>query len=435
MEQWKEYKLGDICRKVCSGGTPSSKRSEYYDGDIPWLNTKEINFNRIYKTEKCITEEGLKNSSAKWIEANSVIVAMYGATAGKSAITKIPLTTNQACCNLTINSDVADYRYVYYFLCHKFYKLASLANGGAQQNLNAQIIKDFSINLPSLTEQMRIADVLSSLDDKIEVNMRINDNFHLKLLLEALLIWWVSILINENLEQQAQALFKSWFVDFEPFKDGEFIISELGRIPKGWKVQSLDDMTSKFGTGLNPRQNFKLGEGENFYVTIKNMSNNRVFLDERCDKVNNEALEKINKRSKLKKGDLLFSGIGTIGRVALITETPTNWNTSESVFNLHPQEDFSSEFLYLLLLSEKFQNYVKIHAQGGVQQGIRMASLKEYKMAIPPLDILKQFDSIVIPLISKIKNNDKEMDILSLNRNFLLPKLMSGELKVNDLAL
>jgi type I restriction enzyme S subunit len=86
MEEWKEYNIGQLCRSVCSGGTPSSKCSEYYDGDIPWLNTKEINFNRIYGTEKFITEEGFNNSSTKWISEDSVIVAMYGATAGKAAI-------------------------------------------------------------------------------------------------------------------------------------------------------------------------------------------------------------------------------------------------------------------------------------------------------------------------------------------------------------
>lgn len=157
MSDRKTYKIGEICTRICSGGTPKSTESTYYGGDIPWLNTKEINFNRIYTTEKCITQSGLNNSSAKWIDPDSVIVAMYGATAAKVAINKIPLTTNQACCNLTINKTIADYRYVYYCLCNNYTLLASLANGGAQQNLNIQQIKDFEINLPSLEEQKRIA--------------------------------------------------------------------------------------------------------------------------------------------------------------------------------------------------------------------------------------------------------------------------------------
>ncbi len=110
MSEWKEVRLGDLCYRVCSGGTPKSTCSVYYDGGtIPWLNTKEINYNRIYQTESHITEEGLNNSSAKWIDANSVIVAMYGATAGRVAVAKIPMTTNQACCNLMIDKSKADY--------------------------------------------------------------------------------------------------------------------------------------------------------------------------------------------------------------------------------------------------------------------------------------------------------------------------------------
>ena len=408
MMEWKEVRLGDVCTRVCSGGTPKSTNLSYYGGEIPWLNTKEIDFNRIYSTEKTITDSGLNNSSAKWIVPNTVTVAMYGATAGKSCIVKVPMTTNQACCNLTINDEVADYEFVYYTLKNDYTTLASLANGGAQQNLNAQIIKDYVLKMPSLADQCRIASILSSLDRKIELNNK----------------------INADLEEMAQAIFKNWFVDFEPFKDGKFVDSELGMIPEGWKVVTLDDLTSKFGTGLNPRKNFVLGHGNNYYVTIKNMGNNRIYLNDRCDKVDDEALAKINKRSKLQKGDLLFSGIGTIGRVAMVVDDPINWNTSESVFNMHPIDTVSSEFIYLLLLSDKFQQYVQQNAQGGVQQGIRMASLKAFQFAIP--NDLKLFDNLVKPIISKVKSNDKENDTLSLLRDTLLPRLMSGELEVPE---
>jgi len=118
----------------------------------------------------------LNKSSAKWVPENTIIVAMYGATAGKSAITKIPLTTNQACCNLIIDEHLADYRYVYYYLYSKYEHIASLANGGAQQNLNAGQIKEYLIDLPSLDIQQKVADILESLDNKIEQNKQINDN-------------------------------------------------------------------------------------------------------------------------------------------------------------------------------------------------------------------------------------------------------------------
>lgn len=220
MSEWKTYRLGEICKNVCSGGTPKSTEPSYYGGNIPWLNTKEVNFCRIDKTEKTITDSGFQNSSTKWVEKNSVIVAMYGATAAKVAVNMIPLTTNQACCNLTIDLNLADFRFVYFYLCYKYTSLAALANGGAQQNLNAQRIKDFDITLPPLEEQKHIADILWSLDDKIELNRR----------------------INANLEAQAQALFRSWFVDFEPFRDGPFVDSELGKIPQGWEIGTLSEI-------------------------------------------------------------------------------------------------------------------------------------------------------------------------------------------------
>lgn len=176
MEEWKLTKIGSLCKRVCSGGTPKSTIEEYFGGGIPWLNTKEVNFNRIYSTESTISDAGLNNSSAKWIDKHSVIVAMYGATAAKCAIGMIPMTTNQACCNLMVDENLADYRFIYYALTNSYSTLASLANGGAQQNLNAQLIKDFEIPLPDLQTQHRISDILTTIDDKIENNNRINHN-------------------------------------------------------------------------------------------------------------------------------------------------------------------------------------------------------------------------------------------------------------------
>lgn len=295
-----------------------------------------------------------------------------------------------------------------YYLCQTM-PFANFGGGSAVPTLNRNHIHPLETKIPvKVEDQRRIASMLSSLDREIELNNK----------------------INADLEEMAQAIFKNWFVDFEPFKDGKFVDSELGMIPEGWKVVTLDDLTSKFGTGLNPRKNFVLGHGNNYYVTIKNMGNNRIYLNDRCDKVDDEALAKINKRSKLQKGDLLFSGIGTIGRVAMVVDDPINWNTSESVFNMHPIDTVSSEFIYLLLLSDKFQQYVQQNAQGGVQQGIRMASLKAFQFAIP--DDLNLFDNLVKPIISKVKSNDKENDALSLLRDTLLPRLMSGELEVPE---
>ena len=157
--------IQSVCTIVCSGGTPNSKTSEYYGGNIPWLRTQEIDFGEIQKTELCITEEGLNNSSAKWVPAKTVIVAMYGATVGKVAYTSIPLTTNQACCNLVVDENKAYYKYVFYYLASIYEFIKSLGKG-SQTNINAQIVKDLTIPLPSLDEQRRIVSILEKYDSK-----------------------------------------------------------------------------------------------------------------------------------------------------------------------------------------------------------------------------------------------------------------------------
>ncbi len=159
----KKTTLGEICRRVSSGGTPKSDVKHYYEGNIPWLRTQEVDFKDIWGTEIQISEEGLSNSSARWIPAGCVIVAMYGATAAKVAVNRIPLTTNQACCNLDIDSSVADFRYVYHWLVNEYPRLRALGQG-SQSNLNARQVKNYPILIPPLEEQRRIANILDKFD-------------------------------------------------------------------------------------------------------------------------------------------------------------------------------------------------------------------------------------------------------------------------------
>ena len=165
MVEWKKIK--DVCSNICSGGTPNTKNRDYYYGDIPWLRTQEVDWGNIYDTEIKISQKGLDNSSAKIIEKDCVIVAMYGATAAKVAINKIPLSTNQACCNLKINKDISCYRYVYYWLCKEYHKLKALGEG-SQNNISGLKIKDYPIPIPSLSEQNRIVGILDTFTDSIE---------------------------------------------------------------------------------------------------------------------------------------------------------------------------------------------------------------------------------------------------------------------------
>lgn len=402
--EWKITNIGSLCNRVCSGGTPKSTNNAYYNGNIPWLNTKEVNFNRIYDTEKNITQLGLENSSAKWISENSVIVAMYGATAGKVAITKIPITTNQACCNLSINSEIADYNFVYYFLCSKFYELSSLANGGAQQNLNAQIIKDFPIKIPvNLSDQRRIAGILSALDSKIENNNK----------------------INANLESQAQALFKSWFVDFTPFKDQPFVDSELGPIPQGWKVGKLEDLGDIVGgsTPSKSKPEYYTTHGI-AWLTPKDLSTSKAKFTSRgeidiTDKGYNSTSTKL-----MPRGSVLFSSRAPIGYLTIAkNEICTNQGFKSLVPN-----GAGTGFIYYTLrhLTPQIEN----RATGSTFKEASATLMRSVETIVPPTSILNKFEELLRPILQFQEKKEEENQRLAALRDTLLPKLMSGEIKL-----
>ena len=159
--EWKT--LGEVSSQICSGGTPTASNAAFYVGTIPWLRTQEIDWADIYDTGIKISEEALKASSARWIPANCVIVAMYGATAAKVAINRIPLTTNQACCNLKINEEMAEHRYVYHWLCSQ-YKTLKAKGQGSQSNINKSIIEKYPIPIPPLEVQQKIVSILDRFD-------------------------------------------------------------------------------------------------------------------------------------------------------------------------------------------------------------------------------------------------------------------------------
>jgi type I restriction enzyme S subunit len=399
MEEFERVKIGSICDKVCSGGTPKSTISEYYDGNIPWLNTKEVDFNRIDKTERCITELGLNNSSAKWIAANCVIVAMYGATAGKVAISTIPLTTNQACCNLQINPNKADYRYVYYFIKSRYQHLASLANGGAQQNLNAQQIKDFEILLPSLDAQKRIADILWELDSKIELNRK----------------------INENLEQQAQAIFKSWFIDFEPFKNGKFVESELGMIPEGWKICKLGDVCEIVLGGTPSRDRKDFWNGDIAWINSGEVNNFRIVKP-------SEYITQLgfdNSATKLlpRKTTVIAITGATLGQISLLEIDSC---ANQSVVGIIENKLIGYEFIYPLIHT-KIKELLQLQT-GGAQQHINKGNVQDIRFIQPDRETMKNYSSVVRDMYELIGQKSCEIAVLTELRDTLLPKLMSGQI-------
>ena len=386
--------------EIINGGTPKTTVNAYWNGKIPWLSVKDFNNDNryVYSTEKTITEEGLENSSTTLLQRDDIILSARG-TVGALAMIPYSMAFNQSCYGIRAKAKLVDKVYLYYLLKFNVGKLKKNTHGSVFDTITRDTFSSIEIDLPDLATQKKIAKILSALDDKIECNNQ----------------------INEKLYDLLRLSFKFNYIN-------------KASSESGWKKVTLNEVTSKFGTGLNPRKNFVLGRGNNYYVTIKNMRDNRIYLNDRCDKIDDGAISKIQDRSDLQVGDLLFSGIGTIGRVYLIDRPVKNWNTSESIFNLRPNNTFiSSEFLFMLLISKDMQEYAVNLASGSVQKGIRMADLKRYLFLLPPKNIMESLTLLWGPIIKQIKNNEYENDSLIVLRDTLLPKLMSGELDVSDI--
>lgn len=391
-EDWKECIIGDICSKITSGGTPKSSNTSFYGGSIPWLNTKEVNFNRIYSTEKTISQVGYDNSSAKWIPKNSVIVAMYGATAGRVAISKIELTTNQACCNLIIDSNKADYNFIYYHLCNSYLHLSSLANGGAQQNLNANQIREYPINLPSLPTQQKIATILSSLDDKIELNNK----------------------INTNLEQQIEALLLNYLSKRETtsVKLGDYLYIK-GRI--GWKGLKKNEYLSE--------SNYRIINGETLTKSGIDWNKAGYISEERYTE---------SPEIMLQVGDILLSKDGTIGKIGYVDELELPTSVASGIFvirNNNPSV-ISTTFIYYLLKSKLFDSFIIARTEGSVIPHLYQKDFMDFEFPLPSPELMNDFEQITSPMFNQIINNLKENKKLISLRDSLLPKLMNGAIEV-----
>ena len=386
MTEWRKVKLGDMLL-VKKGDYITKKEAK--EGIYPViLGGKEPAYyiDRYNHTGKAI------------------VISRSGASAGYVSYWNEPIFVTDGF--LIEPKDNVTFEFLYYTLKSKQRLLHSSQKGAAIPHVTPALINDIDALLPSFPIQRRIAEVLSRYDTLIENYQR-----QIKLL-----------------EEAAQRLYKEWFVDLRfPGHQSTPIINNH---PQSWQKKKLAEITCKFATGLNPRKNFVLGQGDNYYVTIKNMADNDVIFDDKCDKVDNEALEKINKRSDLQQGDLLFSGIGTIGRVYLIDEPVVNWNISESVFTMRPVKEISPVFLYLMLLNKDIQDYCQSNAHGCAQKGIRMADLKAYETIIPDKETLESFVTIASKFIKRSKSLRKQIRNLSEARDRLLPKLMSAEIEV-----
>ena len=453
-KNWHKYSLEEICLKVTSGGTPSRKNPKLYEnGNINWVKTKELNNGYIWESEEKITEEAVRKSSAKLLPVNTILLAMYGATVGELGVLGKEMACNQACCALIIDPKKADYRFIFYLL--RLYKkeIQSLATGAAQQNLSAKTIKEFCFYIPSLEKQTEIADILSELDKKIQLNTQ----------------------INQTLEQIAQALFKSWFVDFDPVRakvqalsDGlsleqaelavmqtisgktpeeltalsqtqperyaelaetakafpcEMVEVDGGEVPKGWELKALSDL-GQIICGKTPSKSNKEFYGNDVpFIKIPDM-HNQVFITQTTD---NLSVAGANSQSKkyIPPKSICVSCIATVGLVSM-TSKPSH--TNQQINSIIPNDEQTSEFLYLSLKQPSMTKYLKDLASGGsATLNLNTSTFSKIEIMTPSKEIIDIFHNKVFYTFEKVLSNSIENKRLAEIRDLLLPNLLNGE--------
>lgn len=414
-EDWEVKPISDFCEQVSSGGTPSRAKKEFWEnGTIFWVKTKELNDGNIYETEEKINEMGLKNSAAKIFPENSVLLAMYGATVGKLGILQKEMTTNQACCVMVSDKNKSDYRYLYYQLLNNRNYLINLASGAAQQNLNVGLINRFLLPYPKPEEQKKIAGVLGALDEKIELNRK----------------------MNKTLEQIGQAIFKRWFVDFEfpnengkAYKSsgGKMIDSEFGEIPLDWKIVPFENFFDFLeGPGI---RNWQYAADGTRFMNIRLIDNGDIDV-KAANYINQNDVDTKYKHFLLQEKDMVISTSGTLGRSAIVRKSHLPLLLNTSVIRFRPKDKESYPFMYQYLQSEYFLGEQTAMASGSVQANFGPTHLKRMVVLMPEKKNLDSLNQILNFIYGLLVENMDQIDTLSKVRDSLLPRLMSGKLRV-----
>ena len=415
--------IDDVCSRVTSGGTPSRRNTSFYEGGPwPWLKTQELQDGWLDDSEEHITDHAVASSSAKVLPENTILMAMYGATVGQLGILRRPMTCNQACCAMIVDPAQADYRYLFYKLLHARQRIKSLSTGAAQQNLSGQLIKSLKFSFPSLSEQRAIVHILGTLDDKIELNRR----------------------MNETLEAMARALFKSWFVDFDPVRakmegrdtglpkhlaglfPDRLVESELGEIPEGWEVESLEMIAQLEKATVKP-EDHATEEFEHFSLP--------AYDSGQLPALDLGSTIKSNKTLVPSQAVLLSKLNPEIQRVWLPASASSRRQISSTEFLVFtPKPPIGRAGLYALFNTQSFRDLLKGMVTGTSKSHQRVApkSLVTQGM-ISPADILtNEFEALAWPMLERTLRNKSENHTLAALRDTLLPKLISGELRAKQ---
>lgn len=388
MEEWKECKLSEIMDLI-GGGTPKTSNPDYWDGDIPWISVKDFNGERRYvgDTEKKITKLGLENSSTKILSKGDIIISARG-TVGELAIIPSDMAFNQSCYGLRAK-DFVDSCFLYYLLKQSVNILKHNTHGSVFDTITRETFENISVRLPPLPTQQKSAAILSSLDDKIELNNK----------------------INTNLEQQAQSLFKNWFVDkYE--KEGT--IGDYCAVKSGFAFKSA--WWQEEGTKV-----IRIGDIEQGCLNL-----------ETCAHIANDKIE-IAKDFIVQGGDLVIAMTGaTIGKFSMIpkTQEPILVNQRVGKFFLSDNPIEKVPFIYCTLKQEEVITEFINRGQGSAQPNISTGDILSIPCWIPSKNEIDNFNKTIQPMFETIISNQEENRKLSALRDSLLPKLMNGEIEV-----
>ncbi|RHP36929.1 restriction endonuclease subunit S [Blautia sp. AF34-10] len=340
-----KVKLGDIF-EIGSGGTPSKSHPEYYGGDIPWVKTGDLKSEYLYEVEDFITEEGLKNSSAKLYEPDTVLIAMYGATIGATSILKMDACTNQACAAFKKNDKVIP-EYLYYFLKSQKVKFVKDGVGGAQPNISAGYLKKVEMELPSLDEQRAIVEVL----DKT-----------------------TNIMVMRNQEiASLDNLIKARFV--EMFGDCNNMIS-------------MSEICSIITDGTHQPPKFQ--ETGIPFIFVSNLANNTVTYN--AEKfISKETYNELYKRTPIEPGDLLLSTVGSYGHPAVVVED-TKFLFQRHIAYLKPKKEIINSFyLHSALLSSDCQRQIEEKVKGIAQKTLNLSEIRKIMIPVPNIEAQNVF--------------------------------------------
>ena len=398
--------LDSICVRISSGGTPSRKNADYFTSDPAghlWVKSKELLDSSISDTEEKISEEGFKNSAAKYFPEHTVLVAMYGANVGQLAWLRQPATVNQAISGLVVDDKKADWRFVFYSLLQNRGDLTIQAQGAAQQNLNQDLIRQFSIPFPPLPVQRRIAGILSAYDELMENSQR-----RIRLL-----------------EAMARALYREWFVHFR-FPGHEKhprVASPLGDIHQGWEVKTLSELCSRMESGGTPRRNTpEYWEGGTIdWFKTGELWDGFLFGSE----------EKITERASARvfsPGTIMMAiyGSPTVGRLG-ITTRPSSCN--QAALGLVADTTYITQsFLYFVLYS--LRDHFNGLAQGAAQQNISKEKVATALAVVPPRQLVADFARLNDPTFDQIQALQRQIQNLRQTRDLLLPRLLSGQVSL-----